>query len=61
MKAKIKKGVKPFGGKTKEVLEIKTAPDGKKTIIIEAGPRRGIFGYFSDPREYYEDEVELLG
>ena len=57
---KIKKGVKPYGGRTVEVVGRETYPNGREVVRVKApGDRRGGWMH-SDVREYNADEVEAL-
>ncbi len=60
MKARIKKGVSPYGGRTFEVMGFEEYPNGRRVVRVSIG-KRPVFGtYAADVREYEAHEVELI-
>ena len=60
---RIKKGVRPYGGRTFPGTEPEELPNGRKVVTVyvdtvAGNKNRGLGG---DPREYNLDEVEDVG
>jgi hypothetical protein len=63
VKAKIHKDVRPYGGRTFEVIERGTYRNGREYVVLDlTSPRThfGLLGKTSSPRVYGIDEVDLL-
>lgn len=61
MKAKIKIGVRPFGGRTFPVLEQKRYPNGREVVVVNVGQKKLTLAHYApDAREYNLREVDLL-
>ncbi len=55
-KARIKKGVRPFGGRVVDVLGFDEYPNGRRVVRIKPPTD----SRHLSPREYNLDEVEIL-
>ena len=63
MKARIKPGVRPYGGRTFEVIRRGTSSIGREWVEIgvpSARTKFGLLGATVSARTYYLDEVELI-
>ena len=63
LRAKVKEGVRPFGGRTFDVLEEGTYRSGREYVELDVPSDRtkfGLLGKTSSPRRYYLDEVEFV-
>jgi len=58
-KVRIKKGVRPYGGRIVEVIARHTYPNGRKVVdVVRPGSPQGKGGVFVNPARYEEHEVE---
>lgn len=60
MKARIKKGVRPYGGRIFPVIERKQYPNGRRVVIVDVGKTAQMSIYVADLRAYGEHEVEII-
>ena len=60
-KVRIKKGVRPYGGRIVEVIQRHTYPNGRKVVsVVRPGSPQGKGGFFVNPAEYEEHEIEAV-
>lgn len=62
-RAKIKKGVRPYSGRTFNVLKRGAYRNGREYVELDVTSQRtkfGLLGKTSSPRVYDLDEVELI-
>lgn len=55
-RVRIKRGVRPFGGRIVQVHERHTYPNGRE--VVRVYPPRPVAGWYSDVREFNAHEVE---
>ena len=60
-KVRIKKGVRPYGGRIVEVIHRHTYPNGRKVVsVVRPGSPQGKGGVFVNAAIYEESEVEAI-